>query len=65
MPVRVIGVKMPSFSAVRRGSPDSWAPAEGGELEDLKVFSGSRLPPKIEDMLLTDESFIRAVEAAI
>ncbi len=65
MPLRVRGVRQPSFSAVRSGHPDRWAPAEGGELEDMQVFSGARLPLALESRLFAEDAFIRAVEAAL
>ena len=65
MPIRVLGVKQPYIPANRRGHPDTWTPAEGGELEDLRVFSGGRLPGEIEAKLLNDDAFMRAVEARL
>lgn len=65
MPIRVIGRKTAQLPAIRPGWSDPGSPAEGGELEDLKVFSGGRLPPLLEADLLSQDSFMRAVEAAL
>lgn len=65
MPIRVMGIKRPAIPAVRAGHPDNWEPAEGGELEDIKVYSGGRLTPKLEYKLITDPAFHRAIEAAL
>ncbi len=34
----VTGTAYPYVPATVSGPPDSWAPAEGGEIEDLEVF---------------------------
>ncbi len=65
IPVRVIGRKTAQLPAIRPGWNDPGSPAEGGELEDLNVYSGSRLPSDTESRLLSDDRFIRAVEAAL
>lgn len=65
MPLRVMGVQQPYIPENRRGHPDTWMPAEGGELEDMKVYSGGRLPRHIEDRLLADDSFMRSVAEKI
>lgn len=65
IPLRVTGIKQPVIPSIRRGHPDFWSPAEGGEIEDIKVYSGARLLPALEARLLADEAFIRAVDASI
>lgn len=65
LPVRVFGRKNPVIAENRKGHPDTWSPAEGGELEDLQVFSGARLPRDVENRLLEDERFLETVEAAL
>ena len=65
MPLRVTGRRTPWIPEVKATMGDPGAPAEGHELEDLKVFCGARLPPMLENMLLADEQFIEAVEKHI
>lgn len=52
--------------AIVSGPPDNWAPAEGGELEDLeiKLVYGKRtrpLPKKLADRIFNDDHFIQKV----
>lgn len=35
--LHVTGMEQPFFPAKLTGHPDTWAPAEGGELEDVEV----------------------------
>ncbi len=65
IPVRVFGNQQPVIPEKRTGHPDTWAPAEGGELEDMQIFSGARLPREIEDRLIDDARFRETVEAAL
>lgn len=57
---RILG-QMP---AVRRGHPDTWAPAEGGELLIGNITNAllCPLPKKIQDSLKEDPYFIQAIE---
>lgn len=65
MPLRVLGRITPWLPAIRPSWNEPGQPGEGRELEDLKVFSGSRLDPILEASLLGDDRFMRAVEAAL
>lgn len=65
VPIRVTGHQQPIIPANFYGEPESWSPQEGGELEDMKVFSGNRLSRDVEDKLLGDERFIEMVEAGL
>lgn len=65
IPLSVRGRQQARLPAIRPAWNEPGAPAEGGELEDLKVFSGARLDPRHEAKLLADDSFMMAVEAAI
>lgn len=40
--VHAVGVIQPHLKEIRRGHPDRWAPAQGGEIEDLKLFLVAR-----------------------
>lgn len=65
LPVRVTGSRTKFYPAKTNCPNEDSRPAEGGELEDLKVFSGQRLPPALERMLLMDDEFLRRVEELI
>lgn len=60
--LRVTGTQQPFTPARLIGHPDDWAPAEGGELEDLKIISGARLPEETERRLLDDDNFRDKIE---
>ena len=61
LPLRVRGSRQDFVPENRRGHPDTWTPAEGGELEDLRIISGCRLPKNVEDKLLADDDFLESV----
>lgn len=63
--LRVIGSKRHRLTSIRECWNDPGSPAEGGELEDVRIFSGHRLPSHVEDRLLNDDRFLEAVEAAL
>lgn len=68
--LEVRGKAQPFFPAITSGPPDNWAPAEGGELEDLEIYAvygrrRKRLPRKLEDRIADDERFIEKVYAAL
>ena len=65
MPLRVTGNVTPWLPAIRPSWNEPGQPSEGRELEDMKVFCGSRLMPALEMMLLADEKFLKAVEDAL
>ncbi len=65
MPLRVIGTRTEVIPVNRRGDPSCWTPAEGGAIDDVKIYSGARLDPIHEASLLADDRFIRAVKAAL
>lgn len=65
LPVRVFGNRTPYCPAKTNCADEDSVPAEGGELEDLQVFSGARLPREIEQKMIDDPRFLEAVEAAI
>lgn len=65
MPLRVFGTRSKFFPAKTNCANEDSLPAEGGELEDLQVFSGARLPREIEQRLTSDSRFLETVEASL
>lgn len=63
----VSGVQGRFLSEIKDGHPDQRRPAEGGELEDIEIMDkdGVLLPMKIQDALLSDASFLEAIERRI
>lgn len=68
LPVKfnVKGIGHPSIPARRTGHPDTWTAADGGEIEDVKIFmNGARLVKTTEASLLDDDEFMDAVRETI
>lgn len=65
MPLRVFGTRSKFYPAVTNRTNEDSLPAEGGELEDLQVFSGARLPRDLEKRLIDDERFREKVEESL
>ncbi len=63
----VSGRREPEIAAKLTGHPDTWAPADGGQLEDLEIstIGGERLARKQEDALRADARFMRALDEAV
>ena len=62
--VVVSGIVIPYTPENKRGHPDHWTPAEPGYLEDLEVKNslGTPLPSLIQERLVEDDDFLKAVE---
>lgn len=65
LPLRVFGVKQPVVPAQKASWNDPGAPAEGGELEDLTIYSGARLEPDQEKRLLKDTHFLERLDGEV
>lgn len=65
--LEVHGYTSPYHPAVTSGPSDHWAPAEGGEIEDLAIFiqrgtRRRRLPATLETELSEDDCFLGRIE---
>ena len=67
---RVEGFSTRFVPAKLTGHPDTWRPAEGGELEDVEIYMihnerERKLKPELRDNLLDDQFFADAVYEAL
>ncbi len=60
----VEGFQVPFIPESKKGHPDNWTPAEGGELEDLEIFDemGGKIPDSVERELLHNDEFTELIQ---
>ncbi len=62
LPLRVYFKRHNRIAAVKASFNEPGAPAEGGEIEDVHIYSGARLAPALENRLIADDRFMTKVE---